>query len=359
MVFWQKAYLWGTLVFFLAVPLVAMITWIVRRLMKVRSQNRYLGWTFGGLWTLGWISMVLFAASLTKDFRNYDQVAQELSLAQPAMNKLTVRVDEPRIRYSGTFDWINDDDHNDGGWDLTEDSLRMANVNMRILKSPDANYHVTLWKYSRGRNRNDAAMRAERVTYTASTMDSALVLGSGFGVGKAQKFRAQRVIVEIKIPVGKQIRFDESVQQKLKPTYINNRNNTGRWNNNDWERDWDNDDHYSFEWMPNVDYTMTENGELVDLAKPAVVPNNGGVYEYNDTTTRSLDSRVQQLQRQREELIEKQRRKVEEENRRLEEMQNNADATSDQRTGKTTRNNVRKPVLETTGIHTPVFSLIL
>lgn len=358
--FWQKAFLWGTLVFFLAVPLVAMITWIVRRLMKVRSQNRYLGWTFGGLWTLGWISMVLFAASLTKDFRNYDQVAQELLLAQPAMNKLTVRVDEPRIRYSGTFDWINDDDRNDGGWDLTEDSLHMANVNMRLVKSADANYHITLWKYSRGRNRADAATRAERVTYSASTMDSVLVLGSGFGVGKAQKFRAQRVIVEIKIPVGKQIRFDETVQNKLKPTYINTRNNTGRWNNNDWERDWDEDnyEHGDFEWQPNVDYTMTENGELVDLAKP-VVPNPGGVYEYNDTTNQRLDSQIQQLQRRREELIERQRRKVEQESQRLEEMQNNNEAADDQNTGKINSNGMKKPIIETTGIHTPVFSLLL
>ena len=215
--FWQKAFLWGTLLLFLAVPLIALITWVVRRLMKVRSQNRYLGWTFGGLWTLGWICLALFAASITKDFRNYDQVAQNVPLAQQPINKLVLRVDEPVIRYSGTFDWINDNNDGDTGWDLTEDSLRMSNVNMRFLKSTDANYHVTLWKYSRGQNRRDAAARAERITYTASSMDSALILGSGFGVGKAQKFRAQRVIVEIKVPVGKQIRFDESVEENCTP----------------------------------------------------------------------------------------------------------------------------------------------
>lgn len=249
--FWQKAFLWGTLLFFLAVPLVAVITWIVRRLMKVRSQNRYLGWTFGGLWTLGWVSLILFIASFTKDFRTYDRTAQAVPLAQPAMNKLTVRVDEPRIRYSGTFDWINDNG-DDGGWDLTEDSLRIANVKLRVAKSADSFYHVTLWKYSRGRSRADAAARAEKLHYTVTSVDSALLLGSGFGVGRSEKFRVQGIIMEIKVPVGKKIRFDESVAQKLDFTKVritdkNYWDNEYRnWNRNDWDQDWNGDNFY--EW---------------------------------------------------------------------------------------------------------------
>ncbi|HYO21318.1 MAG TPA: PspC domain-containing protein, partial [Flavisolibacter sp.] len=41
---WQKAFMWGVVVLFLAVPLIGIITWIIRRVMNVRSQNRYLGW---------------------------------------------------------------------------------------------------------------------------------------------------------------------------------------------------------------------------------------------------------------------------------------------------------------------------
>jgi hypothetical protein len=53
---WQRVFMWGTLILFLAVPLIGIITWIIRRAMNVRSQNRYLGWIFGGLWTLGWVA---------------------------------------------------------------------------------------------------------------------------------------------------------------------------------------------------------------------------------------------------------------------------------------------------------------
>lgn len=54
---WQRTFMWGTIILFLAVPLIGIITWIIRRVMNVRSQNRYLGWIFGGLWTLGWVSL--------------------------------------------------------------------------------------------------------------------------------------------------------------------------------------------------------------------------------------------------------------------------------------------------------------
>src|SRR5690606_9016824 len=52
--FWQNLFAWGTLILFLGVPLIAFITWLIRRVMKVRSNHNYLGWLFGGLWTLGW-----------------------------------------------------------------------------------------------------------------------------------------------------------------------------------------------------------------------------------------------------------------------------------------------------------------
>jgi phage shock protein PspC (stress-responsive transcriptional regulator) len=296
--FWQKAFMWGTLVFFLAVPLIAIITWIVRRLMKVRSQKRYLGWTFGGLWTLGWISLFLLIATVAKDFRNYDEVAQSIAVARPAGGKLNIRVDEPRIRYSGSFDWINDDDRDDGGWDLTEDTLRLSNVKMRFLKSTDSSYHVTLWKYSRGQNRADAAERAERLSYNTSLQDNALVLGSGYGIGKAQKFRAQQVIVEVRVPVGRQVRFRRKRGSKLRPTYYNMRNNQ-RSSNYDWERDWDFDERFgaNFQLQTGVDYTMTETGELVD-ASQRTTTDNTDTYRYKGD---SLDNQIQELQRQRDE----------------------------------------------------------
>jgi phage shock protein PspC (stress-responsive transcriptional regulator) len=346
--FWQKAYLWGTLIFFLAVPLIAIITWIVRRLMKVRSQGRYLGWTFAGLWTLGWICLALFIASIAKDFRYERRVSQQVTVPQRPLNHMTVRVDEPQIVYSGNFGWIDDDDNDESGWDITEDSVRLSNVKLSIVKSGDPFYHVTLWKESHGSSRQEAIHRASQITYTASTLDSALVLGSGFGVGKQQKFRGQSVIVEIQVPAGKMIRFDRTVMDKLHP--FDSRTETHR-------VDYGNGEivtrrsYYNFDYEADVDYVMSENGELVNPNRPTTTTttNAGDVYEYKrDSTT---PAKTQDSLRK---LIEEKERQLEEDRRRLEEAESRD-------TGGTTllRNNDKSTAKQNLSVPSPVFSLII
>ena len=309
--FWQHASLWGIMIFFLAVPLVAIITWIVRRAMRVKSQNRYLGWTFAGLWTLGWISLFFFIASMANDWRYKSTTEQPVTTAPLNINKMTVRVDEPKIRYSGTFSWVDDD--NDGGWDITDDSLRLSAVRIRVAKSPDSFYRVTLFKESHGNSRSDARNRAEQVTYTATTLDSALILGSGFGVSKGQKYRGQHVTVQVQVPVGKMIRFDETVTKlELSNIRIERQRN---WRNGRWDVDWDYDHHY--DWEPNIDYVMTASGELVNALAPAsgTTTTTDSVYEYR------RDTAVNNTQPQIDQQIEEQRRRVQEEEERLRQLQ--------------------------------------
>jgi hypothetical protein len=318
--FWQSAYLWSTLIFFLAVPLIAIITWIVRRIMNVRSHNRYLGWTFGGLWTLGWVSLMLFIASMAKDWRYYNNTRDEVTLTQPALSRMVVRVDEPPIRYTGNFDWIDDDNNNgNGGWDLTADSLKMTNVKLRIQKSEDSTYHVAVLRYSAGRSRAEASNRAEKIVYTVNSLDSALVLGAGIGIGKNDKFRGQKVMVEIQVPVGRVIRFDESIVHKLNDTHIRieERRDGDITFRREWDGDWDGDSY--FEWKANVDYTMTAEGTLVDPLQPATNSTDRDEYRYDAADSLQERGAEQEMQMERE--IEENQRRLQEEQRRLEEQQ--------------------------------------
>jgi phage shock protein PspC (stress-responsive transcriptional regulator) len=323
--FWQNASAWGVLILFLGVPLVGLITWIVRRAMNVRSQNRYLGWVFSGLWTLGWVCLFIFIPLLAADFSKYRKTDEQIRLAQPAADKLMIRVDDPELIYSGTFPWIDDDG---GGWDLTNDSLKMSNIKLRIDKSNDSNFYATVWRYSAGESSSEATSRAERIVYSASSIDSALILGSGFAIGKQQKFRGQKVMVEIKVPVGKRIRFDRTVEDKLSPVNITIRERDTWGDRRDWDIDWDED--YSLDWKSDTDYIMTASGELVEADRylnnePA---DPGGVYEYDPK--RNIDS----MRRE----IEEKERQLQEERRRLEEMQNTINRSDNK--GKQTENTV-------------------
>ncbi len=308
----QKMLFWGTVIFFFLTPVIAFITWLIRRMMRVRSQRSYLGWIFGGLWVLGLFCLIGLVSSIAGDMRNYERLEQQIAVTQPAGGKVIVRVDQPVVRYGGDIWWTDNDSK---GWDITEDSLILSNVKLKITKSNDSNYSVSVWKYSAGRTRNQAADRASKIGYSASMLDSSVILGSGYSIDENSKFRGQKVIVEVKVPVGKMIRFDESITQKLFPVNVrvrHNRSYNRNWEN-DWDRGWD-EDHYFFDWKTGTDYIMTAEGQLEEFGKPKTEQDqesdNTSDYEYKKRTNDSIQT-----------LIDQQKIKAEEEQRKLEELQ--------------------------------------
>lgn len=262
--FWQNTFAWGTLILFLGVPLIGFITWLLRRIMRVKSQHNYLGWTFGGLWTLGWISASLFVASIVNDFRmsNYRKPAAELPITDPPNGKMIVQVSEPEVEYSGSMPWLDIDGN---GFDITKDTLHLANIRIDdVEKSADDKFHVTIKKYSKGRTTTDAEYRAQKIQYRTTYTDSVLDLGSNIAIDKETKFRGQQVIVIIQVPVGKKIRFDESIHRLH--AFDIEVNERGSWRE---RRKLDFDSDHDFVYRTNVDYTMTADGLLRDTTGAA------------------------------------------------------------------------------------------
>lgn len=312
----QKGLAWGTLIFFIGVPIIGFMTWLIRRIVRVRSRSRYLGWIFGGMWTLGWIFAVLFAVSIAKDVREYERVSSDISLAQPAGQRLVVNVNEPEIRYSGGFGWMR---RENTGWNITEDTLTYNNVKVRVNKSDDSLYHITLYKYSFGSSIRDAQDRAEKIVFNASAKDSVLNMSSGLRVDNKSKFRGQGIIMEIKVPVGKRIMFDESLIHAYNPWVVRRHDRYYR----DWDRrysysvDWEYD--YSFRFDPDVDYVMTTDEKLVRADK--VIVDSTGVHEMKTETQRLKDLEEKEKQNERE------RREIEREKERIRN-QNRSDSNS-------------------------------
>jgi phage shock protein PspC (stress-responsive transcriptional regulator) len=309
--FWQNLYGWGTLLLFLGIPLIGFIVWLLRRIMKVKSQHNYLGWTFGGLWALGWVCVTLFVASLINDFRmsNRRQAGTELTITQPVNGKMIVKVTEPEVEYSGTFPWIDIDGD---GFDITKDTLRFANVKIdEIQLSDDGNYHIEVKKYSRGRTVADAETKANKIQFNINYKDSVLDLGSGIAIDKTAKFRGQQVVVVLRVPAGKKIRFDETIEKLHSFTIHVNRKwkktRYKKWREEDW--DWDNE---SFDYKINTDYLMDANGELKEVNASGVV-----ITEPVKTITPEQARAADSIQR----LLDDQKRKVEEETRKAKELE--------------------------------------
>ena len=152
--------------------------------------------------------------------------------------------------------------------------------------------------------------------------DSVLDIGSGFAIDKASKFRGQNVEIEIRIPVGKKILFDESIENKLNE--VSFKRNRRRWPRNGWDYDFDE----VRRWRTNVEFTVGSDGVLTSSGGSINNPSKpgNGEYRYQDDnikTPPATDDIQQQIeeekirQRETEERIkdlEKRKKEVQQSN---------------------------------------------
>lgn len=250
---WQNIAAWGTLLLFLLVPVVALLTWVIRKIIGTKSRNPYLGYTFGFLWFVGLVCFITLISSFFNNFRVSAQEQQAVEIAQPVTGKMVVKVPSAKVKVYGRAFGVDDVFSMDG------DSLYINNIRLRIVKSTDSLYHVKYDKRSSGATRDKALTNAQSIKYNVNFKDSVLSLDKGFTVSEESKFRNQRVIVTIEVPVGKRIYIDKSVDR------LEWHNITFNGRGGDWE--WEDDNRWSHTgWNDtNVEYIMTEEGlERVD-----------------------------------------------------------------------------------------------
>lgn len=255
---YQNLFAWGTLIFFIAVPIIAIITWIIRKIARSKSHGKMLGFSFGAMWVIGWACFILLISSISRDF-NYNSknlTEQDITLTNPSIDKLEITSKSPLYKYNRTsslrfqpFEGIQ------------EDTAYVNNVELRILKAVNDSFRVTVIKTATGRFRNIAEENAAKIQYSGIQTDSVLLMDRGVGINKTDKFRNQRVVLTIYVPVGKRIKIDKSMN------WYEDVHFGRKWDNNDWYYDSDND---AQNWKTGVEYKMGADGQLYTLTgKPA------------------------------------------------------------------------------------------
>jgi phage shock protein PspC (stress-responsive transcriptional regulator) len=256
---WQNAYAWGTLIFFIAVPVIGILVWLIRRLTRSKGNSGILVTTFVCLWIIGWVCATLFASSLSNEFRRKSNLPQEeVLLTNPSTNKLIVTTNTPTQNDYG-FKKIRWNDFDNFIENIEEDTIRLQNIRINIVKSIDDSFHVQILKEARSRSKESATALASKIQFTARQIDSLLLLDEAIDINKTDKFRNQTVHIMIAVPVGKQIRVADDFRLKL---YFDGLS----------VRDFDNDG-YSLEdenrWQTNVDYVMKADGLYTLTGKKA------------------------------------------------------------------------------------------
>jgi len=303
--FWQNFLAWASFFLFLVIPVIALLTWLIRRIIGVRSRNHYLGYTFASLWVIGLFCFIGLVGTVVNNYRARQHVEEDIKLSLPSHGKLLIRGDRSKISYYDNDGWFDYTwEHKGMLTNLNEDSMTLNTVRVSLVKSPDSDYHVQLAKFSRGRNASEAKNLAEQIVFTVRQADSVLYLPPGFTVNREQRFRNQQVLVTVAIPIGSRIFVDRSIDQFHWFNIEFDRRHF-RWNNRRWNDDWnddgpeDSDWGNSYPWTSNAEYIMTNDGltrankkaetREEEDKKPDPSTNNGG-YRYRPHNNKEKDS---------------------------------------------------------------------
>ncbi|MBS1752648.1 MAG: PspC domain-containing protein [Ferruginibacter sp.] len=312
---YQNLFAWGTLLFFIAVPIVGIITWIIRKIAGSKSRGNMLGFSFGALWVIGWVCVIFLISSISRDFKynSKNMTEQEIVLSNPTVNKLELTSYKPLDKYrKNRFFRI------EPFAGIDDDTAYVNNVEVRILKSDNDSFRVTAIKMATGRSRSIAENNAAAIQYSGVQKDSVLILDKGISINKTDKFRNQHVLLTVYVPVGKKILIDKSI---------------GWYSNvhigNDWNDDWYYDEDNDNEWSSGIEYTMKADGKLYSAnGEPAkrngrstIIINSNGVevitndgdnsnsgntdnyrYNANDNPVNKLDSLKSKLEKEKEYL---------------------------------------------------------
>ncbi len=258
---WQNIFTWGVLIFFILSPIVGIITWIIRKIAKLKAGSKMLRLSFIAMWILGWFSLSLLGASLSKDFKyksNYSE--QFINLNKPNVKSLEITNQLSGVR--SLKDRLNDDDFDSL---IDEDTLSLNRITVQIVKSLTDSFKVSTIKLASGNTRSNADALASKINFNAYQQDSALIMNDAILINKKDKFRNQRIVLTVYVPIGKRIKVSGNVRRVnnfriTTPFSVNTNYSEFEDISFDRETGWD-----AGEW-----YTMTKDGLVSDNVKDII-----------------------------------------------------------------------------------------
>ena len=252
-------YAYAIIVFFIWVPVIGIVTAIIRKIAGIKKANVWVRGGFWSLWALSWIFIPLFFATLTKSFSKQNEPQEEVyTLANAKVNYLEISAQQ-KLKYYNHY-WLKLEPFNF----FDSDTVYLRNLRIRIVKAASDSFEVKYVRISNGKTAAEAERLASKINFDLNQQDSSLFLDKGIAINKTDKFRNQHIIMTLAVPVGKRFKITNRAWEQVKVS-VNKRgfrSQTGP--NIDFALDGDNSDWYNdadaFDYDYDVEYIMTPTG---------------------------------------------------------------------------------------------------
>jgi phage shock protein PspC (stress-responsive transcriptional regulator) len=286
-------YAYAIIVFFIWVPVIGIVTAIIRKIAGIKKANVWVRGGFWSLWALSWIFIPLFFATLTKSFSKQNDPQEEVyQLANAKVNYLEISAQQ-KLKYYNHY-WLKLEPFNF----FDSDTVYVRNLRIRIVKAASDSFEVKYVRISNGKSVAEAERLASKINFDLNQQDSSLYLDKGIAINKTDKFRNQHVIMTLAVPVGKRFKITNRAWEQVRVSVDKKgfRSQTGP--NIDFPFDGDNSNWYNdedaFDYDYDVEYIMTPTG----------LERVGGVKASDDDKENSeaLKNRLEELKRESEQI---------------------------------------------------------
>jgi phage shock protein PspC (stress-responsive transcriptional regulator) len=283
----------GTIVLFIWVPIVGIVTAIIRKIAGFKKTNVWVRSSFWALWIVGWVMLFYFGSSVGNSFAKHNKpVEQAITLTNPGINYLEVTA-TPKMKYYED-NWFKISEFVDYG---DEDTIFVRNLRIRIVQSTTDSFQVKVVKLSNGKTVAEANNLANKINFDLTQQDSILYLDKGIGINAKDKFRNQHVIMTIAVPIGKRIKISNKgwSQTNININHRGMRTETidRISSDDDWYNEWDNE---SFSYDRGVTYLMTSTG-LEKIGRADIEDKEEDKVEMSD-----IENQLNELKLERERL---------------------------------------------------------
>jgi phage shock protein PspC (stress-responsive transcriptional regulator) len=287
----------GTILFFIWVPVIAIVASIIRKIAGFKQSNVWVRSSFIALWVLGWVCLFYFISSLGNSFSKHNQpIEKSIALVNPAVEYLEVTA-TPRMKYYEQR-WFSIEPFQV----YNDDTVRVRNLKIRIVQSKTDSFDVKYVTMSNGKSISEANLLAEKINFSVMQQDSTLFLDRGIAITNKNKFRNQHVIMTIAVPVGKRFKITNKgwsqTNIRLNSNGIQSENHLGGddlWVD-EWNENWDNE---SYSFVRGVEYKMTKEGLEKIKADDDVETYSDNDFD-QDNDIDDLEQKLQKLKEDRE-----------------------------------------------------------
>ncbi len=287
----------GTILFFIWVPVIGIVTAIIRKIAGFKNSNIWVRSSFIALWVLGWVCISYFFSSLGNSFSKHNQpIEKSIALVNPAVDYLEVTA-SPKMKYYEQR-WFNIEPFQF----LNDDTVRVRNLKIRIVQSKTDSFEIKYVTMSNGKSISEANLLAEKINFSVMQQDSSLFLDRGIAITNKDKFRNQHVIMTIAVPVGKRFKITNKgwSQTTINMNHRGIRTETiNQFGDDSWVDEWnENWDSESFSYDRGVEYRMTADGleKIKSNFDDSKNSNNADDDNDDNNDNESIDEIEQQLQ---------------------------------------------------------------